>query len=173
MENQPQDPEHSQHHRPADQLLAQTPELGEDLDTESETIIMLKPEALGKMVGNLPFRDVLQGLLDSMNIEVTSESLQQLNEEQIHKIYPILDQPSEYGDDWKEEVVNHLSTNPVDIMVVRGKGLQSKLQRWKYYLRDKLSGEGTPEGFVLKNMLHVSDADEFERVHDAIFEKNS
>ncbi|RUP40650.1 MAG: hypothetical protein EKK63_06945 [Acinetobacter sp.] len=155
-------------HLSADRLLELTSDYKELANVETQAVIMLKPEALDKMIGRTSFKEVLIGLLDSMDIEVISDTPMRLNEQQIHDIYPILDEPSEYGDIWKSQVVSHLSDNPVEILVVRGKGLQYKLQNWKYHLRQRLS-EPEQNGFVLKNMLHVSDEGEYGRIHDSLF----
>jgi len=151
------------------QVLAKTNEQGEELSAHEKAILLLKPDALERNVGEYAFKDVLKGLLDGAQVSIVQQSEVQLNEDQVHAIYPVIDEPSEYGDQWKQDVIDHLTSEPVEVIVVEGQDLQHKLQTLKYYIRDRLTDRSAQEGLVVKNLLHVTDADEFEDTYDTIF----
>lgn len=138
-----------------------------------KAILLIKPSGLSLMIGDNTFEEVLKGLLNSTGLEIAEEKSVGLTEGQIRQIYPIIEEPSEYGDKWKHDLIEHMSSENNLAIIVRGYQVDKKLRILKDYLRNQLTDRSTERGKVVENLMHVAEADEYERTHQVLFGDNN
>lgn len=136
---------------------------------KEKAVLLIKPSGLNLNIDNHTFEEILKGLLNSTGLEITEEKKVDLTEQQIRKIYPVIEEPSEYGDRWKHDLIEHMSSESNTAIIVQGYEVDKKLRILKDYLRNKLTDRSTERGKVVENLLHVAEADEYNRTYEVLF----
>lgn len=132
-------------------------------------IFMFKPDGKLGQVGQRSLVEITTALLHSagLNIERTQEV--QLDEHKVNSLYKILNQPSEYGEDWKRKVIEALQETTVLSFLVSGTAANRRARIIKDFLRAKLTYQHTQLGLVVKNIAHVVDDEDFEVSYKILF----
>ncbi len=85
------------------------------------------------------------------------------------KVFSFSDKDIEFGVEWKQRVIDYLTSGPVKIFIVTGKESTEKLRRFKYQMREENNKITNPEQVmtqkdfdeqVIKNLIHVIDEEE-------------
>lgn len=119
------------------------------------TIAMIKPDG------------VVFNLMNEFEDELSNENLiidfcfpVQLRRETIYSAFKILREPSEFTDNWQEDVADALSAGPSLIYIISGDNAIEKVLRIKRSIREKYLDRSQYVQRVLKNLLHSSDTKE-------------
>lgn len=126
-------------------------------------IMMVKPCGRRVYIAGYPVEELIKGMVVSSGLEIVRRSEKHLTREDVHNIYPILNVPdTEFGEDWKEDVVQHLTSGPVSALLLTGERAENKARIIKNHLRATLLTKGN--GFrskVVENIAHVADGIDF------------
>lgn len=133
-------------------------------------IFVIKPDGLTRIISDYPLIDLIRGLFDSAKLKIAFEAEKKLTEEGVRKIYKILDQPSEYGESWKNAVVNHMCSRPVYWFLLCGDDAQKKAKLIKDFLRSSLTNRENERGKIVENIVHVVDQNDFRDSIDVLFD---
>lgn len=136
---------------------------------EDYAIVVIKPSGedlfLESPLGNgdkFSVSTLLLGMLESADLTILRSNTKQLTEEDIYNIYPILSIPDErYGEAWKTEVVEHMTSQPVSSYLVFGEEASLKARLIKNYFRKVLLKDSNYQSKIVKNLAHVVDDDDF------------
>jgi nucleoside diphosphate kinase len=141
-----------------------------------ETLIMFKPDARDIVFRNLPrerlLHEVVAGLLVSCGLEIEQYSRKQLCEEEVRTLYEKALAPNPrdeaiWGTAWKKEVVEHMTSGPVDSYLLHDPGSNGldTTRAVKNWLRAHYGRQDD----VVKNIAHVPDPDEFNVSKSVLF----
>ncbi len=139
-------------------------------------IILFKPDAEKHLVEGIrriyPVRELAVAMLTSAGVEIVDHTRRQLEPNEVRTMYAnaLKSNPKEdaiYGIQWKQDVVDHLSSTPIDAYLLddAGQSAEYKAKLIKSHLRSVLS---TPDN-VVQNIAHVPDADEFMMARSILF----
>ena len=98
----------------------------EKFNLNKVSIIMLKPDAENHLVGEHKLSEVIMGIVKSLGLRIEEVGVVDLAEKEIRTIYPVLNEPSEYGEVWKKQVIDHLKSSPITSLLVSGDEALSK-----------------------------------------------
>ncbi len=85
------------------------------------------------------------------------------------KVFSFSDKDLQFGVEWKQLVIDYLTSAPVKIIIVTGKESTAKLNQFKYQLREENNKITNPklvmtqkdfDEQVIKNLIHVIDEEE-------------
>lgn len=133
-------------------------------------VFVIKPDGLLRNVGGISVPVLVKGLFTSINLEIILQSERLLTEESVRRLYRILNQPSEYGEDWKREVAEHMCSRPVVSFLLYGKDAESKVKLIKDYLRLKLTDRNIEREKIVENVAHVADLEDFRESVKILFD---
>lgn len=144
--------------------------------SEHEAILMFKPDA-GEV--NIPLPDRLSSVheigrafLLAAGIEVTAEVQKLLRRDEVFRIYekvlrPNPDDDAIWGTAWKDELMDHLTSGPVNALLVQHPEVgRAELQARtvKNFLRTYFGKDK-----VIRNIAHVPDTDELQVTKQILF----
>lgn len=138
-------------------------------------IFLIKPDGQKRTVSGenlnkeytLP--DLIEGLIDSVGLDIIEKKYVQLTEETLRKMYPILNKKDEkYGDAWKVDLIAHLTSEPMQVMLLSGENAQEKAKFIKLHLRKALADPTTQRGIVVENVAHVADHEDYQATYEVM-----
>lgn len=132
-------------------------------------IFMIKPDGQKREVAGYPLPQLIIGLIESAGLLIRGQAERQLDENKIRLIYPILSRPSEYGEQWKLDVIHALQVLPLKAFLVEGEQAENKVKIIRSFLRETLTDRTTEGGRVVENIAHVSDTGDFEITYLVLF----
>lgn len=139
---------------------------------KEKAIFMIKPDAKEISIGRYKLPEIILGLLESTGLKIINESEKKLTESEIRKLYPILEiHDPVYGEQWKNNLIEHLSSEPICSLLVEGEDANNKAKIIKNYLRRNLCDQSTETGKIIKNVAHVPDNEDFEISERILFIK--
>ena len=80
----------------------------------------------------------------------------QLNENIIRLYQPVLNDPSEFGEEWKAEVIVALSKRPVEILILEGNNALEKANILKKRIRTEYCDQKNYQGRIIFNLIHTA-----------------
>lgn len=132
-------------------------------------IFIIKPDGQRRKVAGHPLLQIIIGLIEASGLNIKEEVDKRLDETQIRLIYPVLNQPSEYGEQWKYDVIEALQAAPLRALIVEGEAAESKAKIIRNNLRETLTDRTTERGKVIENIAHVSDRDDYDTTYQVLF----
>ncbi len=144
---------------------------GESADINKQTIMLMKPSGINKIIGGFTLPHLVEAMLVSAGLSIREKRRKQLTEQEVRRIYPILNMSDPvYGDTWKALVIEHLTSEPVlsyliegDLAVVKAKIIKNHVRR---ALLNPLEGW---YGRIVENFAHVSDEEDFDDTYQVFF----
>lgn len=115
-------------------------------------LVMIKPDAFVRGLDATILRS-----LEENGLEVVARKMVQLDEEMIRAYQPVLNEPSEFGEEWKTEAIFALSARPVLIVLVRGDSAIRKASLLKKQIRSAYCLDSGYRDRVIFNLLHTAD----------------
>lgn len=131
---------------------------------EELAIIMIKPDAIRR---NLTGEIV--SLIRQADLHITSTKSIQLTESTIRAFQPVMNEPSEFGEEWKQEVIAALSAAPVIVMLVLGENALVKSNRIKRSIRKQYAPGDHYLHRVVHNLIHATDTSDEVSNHLEVF----
>lgn len=146
------------------------------MSKDHEAIIMFKPDAHDITFTDLRrerlLHEVASGILVASGLTIVKYSRKLLSDSEVRTIYanalapdPIDDE--KWGTEWKDEVVEHLSSGPADSYLLTSpepNGLEV-VRSVKNWLRSHYGRQDN----VVQNIAHVPDQDEIEITREVLF----
>ncbi len=140
-----------------------------------DSLMLFKPDSerfTAELRGNIyMLHEIGKSLLILSGLQVTQHVRKQLMPVQVEAIYakalaPNPEEDALYGTAWKNGVVMHLSSAPVDAYFVRDEGgnAEVKAKSVKNFLRETLVTAPN----VIENIAHVPDEDEYDVVRSIL-----
>lgn len=132
-------------------------EIIESPETEGveRTLLMIKPDAIEKDLVAEIFK-----FIEETGLEIEEQFERVLTEEIIYKFWPKI-----YGQDWIERSIAYLTSRPVIVCVLSGKGAIETMLSCKRNLRSQY-----PNDDPVVTVIHASDsAEEFSREYSVLF----
>jgi hypothetical protein len=141
----------------------------------AESILLFKPDASNyslEIGGSIYLlHEIGRSLLVLSGLDVTSHITTRLEPIQVRAMYsralaPNAHEDAIYGTQWKEDVVSHLSSAPIEAYFVYDKESRAeiKAKTVKNFLRQTL----VPPSNVVENIAHVPDKDEYDMVRSIL-----
>lgn len=127
-------------------------------------IIMIKPDAIRR---NLTGEII--SLIRQADLHITSTKNIQLTESTIRAFQPVMNEPSEFGEEWKQEVIVALSATPVIVLLVSGENALTKSNRIKRLIRKQYAPGDHYLHRVVHNLIHATDTVDEINNHLRIF----
>lgn len=115
-------------------------------------LVLIKPDAYERGLREVIFRE-----LDAEGLAVVTTKVLSLDEKTIRAYQPVLNEPSEFGEGWKTEVVEALSLHPVEVLIVKGENALIKARSIKKRMRSKHCPGTDYQSRVIYNLLHTAD----------------
>lgn len=134
-----------------------------------QAIFMIKPDGQKREVAGFPLPQLISGLLLATDLIIREQSRTLLDEEEIRQIYPVLNQPSDFGEQWKLDVIQALQAAPLQALLIEGVQAENKAKTIRRYLREKLTDRTTEHGKIVENLAHVSDSEDFDITYQVLF----
>jgi len=126
--------------------------------TIENVLLIIKPDALDQNLEEEIFE-----YINSNNLDIVRATDAQLNESDIHEIWPHI-----YGEKWTSDTVEYMTSSPVIALSLRGEGAIEKISNLKNDLRQK-----HPNPNPVVSVLHSSDSpDDFVRESSIFFGDN-
>ena len=132
-------------------------------------IFVVKPDGLSRTVGSCPLITLIREFFDLAHLRIAFETEKRLTEEGVRKLYKILNQPSEYGERWKTDVISHMCSGPVFWFLLYGDNAQDKAKLIKDFLRAGFTDRKTERGKIIENIAHVVDLNDFKDSIDVLY----
>ena len=137
---------------------------------KEQSIFMMKPCGLEKRVLGHGLSELVIGLFVSSGLNIQTSCSKKLEEADIRNLYPILNIPDPvYGEAWKQEVIDHLTSQPVLAYLLEGINAIEKAKIIKNHLRNVFSEPSSYRSKVVENIAHVPDAEEFSNTYRILF----
>ena len=115
-------------------------------------LVMIKPDAFERHLDETIRASLTQG-----GLEIIFRKNLQLDECLIRAYQPVLDEPSEFGEDWKKEVMVALTKRTVEILIVKGQDALLRVRLLKKRLRSIYCPGEDYHDRVIFNLLHTTD----------------
>lgn len=115
-------------------------------------LVLLKPDSFARSLDTI----IIQRLSEE-GLEIIARKIVQMDERIIRAYQPILNEPSEFGEEWKFEVITALSCRPVEILIVQGKDALQKVRLLKKQVRSKYCPGLDYQNRIVFNLLHTAD----------------
>lgn len=115
-------------------------------------LVLIKPDSYERGLDAVIF----QRLRDN-GLEIVVKKVILLNEEMIRAYQPILNEPSEFGESWKIEVITALTRCPVEVLIVKGENAMRKAYLLKKQMRSEYCHGSDYQSRVIFNLLHTAD----------------
>lgn len=143
-------------------------------NTKEQAILMMKPSGRITIVAGYPLEELVKVILESTGLTIVRDIECQLDEKDVRNIYPILNVPDfQYGEEWKQDVIDHLTSRPVRAFLVEGDNAQNKATTIKQHIRTTFTNSS--EGYqskVVNNIAHVADPEDFIPTYKALFQNS-
>ena len=145
----------------------------ETLDLTNFSLIVLKPGFSGKVSERLGFSfdQILQGLIDSSQLNTISSTKKELSEIEVKVLYNSIfsRKPIHQGaTSFRNDLLEYMQSSEVHIFLVQGRDAQKKAELIKQAYRNIVGLE--PGTSKVRNILHVPDTDELIETIGALFE---
>lgn len=145
------------------------------MSVSEKSVLLFKPDSTRYSVelrGNIYLlHEIGRSLLVLSGLEITEHITKCLQPAQVQLIYeralaPNPEEDAIYGTQWKVDVVNHMSSAPVEAYFVYDKDYEAepKTKSVKNFLHRTL----TPEDNVVENIAYVPDEDEYSIVREIL-----
>lgn len=142
-----------------------------------ETLIMFKPDARRISFDGLRqkrlLHEVASGLLVASGLTIERHHQRNLNKNEVRKIYaktlaPNPEDEAIWGSAWKEEVVSHIASGPIDSYLLSADNYETceRARDIKNLLRAHYGRKDN----VVENIAHVPDLDEFDMTKGILFQ---
>lgn len=143
---------------------------------DGTAIFLFKPDSVNYMISGrgkeYSLQQVAVGIMVSAGLELVDATTILLDSAEVREIYanalrPNPQEDAIYGTQWKQDVVDHLSSAPVDAYLLDDATnmAEYKAKLIKNHLRKVLVGPNN----VVQNIAHVPDEDEFPIVRSILF----
>lgn len=116
-------------------------------------IIMIKPDALQRNLA-----EHVLSLVGMADLHILATEIIQLNEQLIRAFQPVMNEPSEFGEQWKQEVVVALTATPVVVLLVHGEDAIARSNSIKRAVRSQYAPGEHYRTRVIYNLMHAADS---------------
>lgn len=132
-------------------------------------IAVIKPDGLKTHIHDIPFEDVFDAWLRMNRLAVLDKVTAVLSPEEVELLYPNLRVPKDHLIPWKETIIMHMSEASVRGYLICGLNALPIVQAMKYHIRRICCDTGDKYDQVVANIMHVSDAHDFEVTASVLF----
>jgi nucleoside diphosphate kinase len=116
-------------------------------------LVLIKPDSFVRDLDALIIQQ-----LEEQELEIVAKKIVQMDEQMIRAYQPILNEPSEFGEEWKTEAIVALTSRPVAVLIVRGEDAMQKTLLLKKQIRSKYCPGSDYQSRIIFNLLHTADS---------------
>jgi nucleoside diphosphate kinase len=126
-------------------------------------LLIIKPEAKIAPYDKI-IPDKINQMLFTKGLEIIAQKELMIDEGILRSYQPVLNRPSEYGEDWKMKMIQVATENNISatILIVQGNDAINKCMKIKKEIREEFVDNTNPINKIVKNFVHCTDR--FEEV---------
>jgi|GEM_PF-3308692 len=117
-----------------------------------KALVLIKPDSYERGLHSEIFQRI-----EESNLKIVARKILMLTEEMIRAYQPVLNEPSEFGEGWKNEVILALTRLPVEILIVEGDDAILKISLLKRQMRAEYCYGCDYQSRVIFNLIHSAD----------------
>lgn len=125
-------------------------------------LIVYKPSGLETHISDYSVAKLMRALMVSSGLNLLGTLVSQLPRREINTLYPILTEPSEYGEEWKELVRDHLTYRACELDLISGNHAHEIARGWQKHIRQVLLVTAASVSKVVSNFIHVPERCEMD-----------
>ena len=113
---------------------------------------MLKPDTFRRGLEEKIYDAIVRA-----GLKIVSRKKMWLDEKMIREYQPVLNEPSEFGEEWKREAIQAMIGAPVEILIVEGPDAIAKTKQIKTEIRGRYVLSQHYRDRVILNLIHTAD----------------
>ena len=119
-------------------------------------IFLIKPDAMALGLDS----EIIQRITEC-NLTIINSRLVQLDEMKLRILQPVLNMPSDHGEEWKYEIIKFMTSRPVYAILAQGNDALIISNVIKKDLREKYISESDPAlTKIIYNLLHTASSED-------------
>lgn len=118
---------------------------------ENYSILLVKPDAMQEDTLKIIFQKIIEKELSIISCKIIK-----LDENSVRYYQPVLNIPSDFGETWKQDVINFMTSSPVMVILVKGQEALQKTDVLKKEIRNRYIPEKASfSSRKIRNLLHT------------------
>ncbi len=115
------------------------------------SVLLIKPDAIRKNLLWIILQEIIKKKLN-----IVAYKIIKLDESCVRYYQPVLNMPSDFGEAWKQDVINFMTSVPVMVVLIEGQDALQKTDVLKKEIRSRYMPEGANFLFKkIRNLLHT------------------
>lgn len=136
-----------------------------------KTVWIIKPDWVSAIFDWKSFSTIFEEKLYKQKIEILDVFDIHLDELWLRRIFPILNIPSDFWEEWKQDFIKHMQTTKIKTYLLEGENACSVLAAIKKELRYTLLKNNQDYLYrVIKNLLHTADIEDLDETIKTVYE---
>ncbi|MEK7088626.1 MAG: nucleoside-diphosphate kinase [Patescibacteria group bacterium] len=119
---------------------------------KEKSLVLVKPDAFERKLESEIYKAIRL-----RELKIVARKKIWLNERMIRSYQPVLNEPSEFGEDWKREAIEAMVSGSVEVLVVEGDNALKKTNEIKKKIRSLYSPGSHYRTRVIFNLIHTTD----------------